>query len=134
MTIGYDPRLPNNYLIDYNNRWQKPGDEAFTNVPSFIYPVPNAVYARNNFYQNSELFVKRADNIRLQDARLSYQWDTQGKKLPFRSIQGYFYANNLNRILWRAADSRYDPDFSGGNSPFATPVPKTWTIGATVNF
>lgn len=125
------------YAAEYYDRWQKPGDEAFTNVPSMSYPVSGSVSLRNLFYQNAEITVKRADNIRLQDVRLAYQWNNAGnRKLPFQSVQFFFYPNNLNWILWRAEDSRYDPDFSGGISTFSTaaPTPKTWTGGITINF
>lgn len=126
----------NSYGIDYYKRWQKPGDEAITNVPSMPYPVPGNVSQRDQFYQFAEIHVKRADNIRLQDVRLSYQWNNKNNsKIPIQSIQFFFYPNNLNLILWRADESRYDPDFSGGSSDIiAGPVPKTWTGGFAVNF
>ena len=39
---------------------------------SMIYPIPAAVSRRDEFYANSEIHVKKGDNIRLQDVRLSY--------------------------------------------------------------
>lgn len=139
-----EPALPLNYTYtyagtsysaDYYRRWQKPGDEAFTNVPSMIYPVPVQVSQRGSFYQFSEIHVKRADNIRIQDVRLSWEWNNRsGKAIPFRSMQLYCYPNNLNIILWRAADSRFDPDFAGGSGDgAAAPAPRTWTMGVTIN-
>lgn len=127
-----------NYAIEYYRRWQKPGDEAFTNVPSMPYPPPttSGLSQRNDFYRYAEIHVKRADNIRLQDVRLSYQWNNKNvKNIPIQSVQFFFYPNNLNIILWRAEDSRFDPDFTGGTvDPTAAPIPKTWTGGVTVNF
>lgn len=122
------------YAADYYQRWQKPGDEAFTNIPSMPYPVGTNVSARNTFYSSSEILVKRADNIRLQDVRLSYQWyNKKAKNILFKSVQFFFYPNNLNLILWRAEDSQYDPDFTGSSGNLV-PTPRTWTGGVTLNF
>lgn len=125
-----------NYPADYYKRWQKPGDENITNVPSFLYPVPSSVSQRAIFYRYSEISVKRGDNIRLQDVRLSYTWQKgRQQNFPIQSINFFFYPNNLNIILWRAEDSIYDPDYSGlGTSPQVFPPVKTWTAGLVINF
>src|SRR5690606_30485382 len=50
-TIGYSDLIQNNRTHeDYYLRWQKPGDELHTNVPSFIYPADSR---RDQFYRNS---------------------------------------------------------------------------------
>lgn len=130
MNLGYSY---SSLTTDYYNRWQSPGDEAFTNIPSFYYPDFSR---RGEFYQYASIHVKRADNIRIQDVSLSWRWDNMGgNKLPFQSVQFSFYPNNLNLILWRATDSRYDPDYTGGASDagFTAPTPKTWAFGMTIN-
>ncbi|SDW03788.1 TonB-linked outer membrane protein, SusC/RagA family [Hydrobacter penzbergensis] len=122
-----------NLSADYEQRWQNPGDERTTNVPSMIYPNNSN---RNAFYAGSEINVLRADNIRLQDIRLQYNW-VPGKtmKMLFSSLQLFAYVNNLNLILWKANKSGWDPDFSGGAAnPLAAPVPVTWTGGININF
>ena len=92
---------------DYQLRWQNPGDELKTSVPSPTYPV-NA--NRNNFYQGASVLVERGDHIRLQDVNLSYVMEKKRfKGLPFNSIQVYTYANNLG-VLWRANKAGIDPD------------------------
>lgn len=137
LNLEYSAQLhSSNYLATYHRRWQKSGDEAFTNVPSLLYPIPSAVAQRSSFYQYAEIHVKRADNIRVQDIRLSWQLDRKvWKNLPFQTMQVFFYPNNLNIILWRADNSDYDPDFSGGiGSGTLGPSPRTWTAGINVNF
>src|SRR5690606_23856177 len=52
---------------DYSKRWQKPGDEQLTTVPSMTYP---AVNNRDRFYAASEPNIIRGDLIRLQDVGL----------------------------------------------------------------
>lgn len=125
-----------NYSADYYRRWQKPGDEASTDVPSMPYPVPAAVSQRNSFYRFAEIHVKKADNLRLQDIRFSYR--ISGSKIRnnlIKNIELFFYANNLNVIIWRAEKSRFDPDFTGGTGdPITGPTPRIWTGGITVNF
>lgn len=110
---------------DYALRWQNPGDELTTNVPS----IPNSTNTnRDNIYRFSEALVKRGDHIRLQDIRVAYKFDrSQWQNLPFRSAEVYFYANNLG-ILWKASDDPIDPDFR-----FMRPL-KSLAAGLRINF
>jgi TonB-linked SusC/RagA family outer membrane protein len=116
---------------DYSLRWQKPGDEQYTTVPSFTFPQDPY---RDQFYQYSEVTVQRGDNIRLQDIRLQYDWSNRDtRKLPFKTLQLFFYANNLNLVLWQKSKSGVDPDFEGGAS-FINPTPVSLTTGFTLGF
>ncbi|MFD2036383.1 SusC/RagA family TonB-linked outer membrane protein [Belliella marina] len=110
---------------DYAQRWQNPGDERTTNVPS----IPNATNAnRDNLYRFSEALVERGDHIRLQDIRIAYNFDrTHWQNLPFRSAELYLYANNLG-IVWKASDDPIDPDFR-----FMRPLTSIAT-GIRINF
>lgn len=120
----YYPGIGN---ADYYQRWQKPGDEKRTNVPSF-----SITGNRYNFYQGSEINVLKGDNIRLQDIRIQYELnEDQLKKLPFNSIQLYLYCSNLG-IIWRANKEGLDPDYSAGNALF--PPPKSFALGMKINF
>lgn len=95
---------------DYLLRWQQPGDELKTNVPSMVYPTTTA---REIGYGYMDIHVEDASHIRLQDAQLSYKLNTQllrSWSLPFRTIQVYAYANNLG-IVWRAGNKSIDPDY-----------------------
>ncbi len=108
-SVDYD-KLLSGYVQhgDYSKRWQQPGDEANTFVPS----MPSAVnYNRTTTYTYSEPLVEKGDNIRLQDVNLSYTLDRSVlPKLPFPRIQIYSYVNNIG-ILWKAASGPIDPDF-----------------------
>lgn len=112
---------------EYVERWKQPGDEMKTNVPSISYP---ANLNRDKFYAQSEINVRRGDNIRLNDARLSYSWNAGKKRLPIKGAQIYFYLNNLNWMIWKASDLKSDPDF-GMN---AMPPTKSGSIGCNLNF
>jgi len=110
---------------DYAKRWQEPGDEAHTDVPSFTYPVNSQ---RDNFYQFSEVNVGRADNIRLQFINLAYNFHPKSTSSVFKSIQLYLNAANLG-IIWRANHWGIDPEYQGTVTP-----PKTYTVGLKANF
>jgi TonB-linked SusC/RagA family outer membrane protein len=116
--------------VEYLQRWQKPGDEKTTNVPSLIYPINTN---RESFYQYSEINVLKGDNIRWQDARLSYTVNnSRNNKMPFKSVQLFLYVNNINLIIWRANRSDLDPDYTFSNS-YMVPPSKSWTIGMNIN-
>lgn len=92
---------------DYVIRWQQPGDERHTVVPS----MPETTNAsRDLFYSNTGAFVERGDHIRLQDINLTYS-------LPVRIAQAtrvkgadvYLFMENLG-VLWKATGLSLDPD------------------------
>lgn len=91
---------------DYALRWQQPGDELRTNVPSIPYPA-NA--NRGVFYRYSEALATKAAFIRLQYITLNYA-------LQKPAIQFYINANNLG-LLWRANHFGIDPEYNNGLPP-----------------
>lgn len=113
---------------DYALRWQQPGDESKTNVPSFIYPFSSS---RDLFYQDAEINVLRADNIKLSDMQLSYRWNAKTKS-PVKAFDVYANVNNINLVLWQKDHSGLDPDYPYSGS-FQFPPPRTWTIGVNLS-
>lgn len=101
---------------DYGRRWQRPGDELFTSVPSV--PVL-ADDRRDGFYSSSAVLVDRGDHIRLQDINISY---TLGKSARWKwlgRMQVYAYANNLG-LLYKRAKGDLDPDYLSFPPPART--------------
>lgn len=99
---------------DYGLRWQKPGDETITHVPSMTYP---ASQLRDEVYQYSNILVEKADHIRLQDIRVSYE--QRFGHSPVHSARYFLMVSNLG-ILWRANKYGIDPDhYSFGEYPSA---------------
>lgn len=109
---------------EYSNRWQKPGDENFTTVPSFQYPLNND---RDNFYSIAEVNVVKGDHIRLRYINLSYNWHNKKAVQPVQ-IQFYVNASNIG-ILWRANKYQVDPDYPGG-----LPQSKSFAAGIKAGF
>ncbi|HAS58280.1 MAG: membrane receptor RagA [Algoriphagus sp.] len=98
---------------DYALRWQNPGDEQITNVPS----IPgNPNLNRDNLYRFSEVLVEKGDHIRFQDINVTYRFADfpGGKKRMLSNLEIYSYINNLG-ILWKASDDPLDPEFRNLN-------------------
>jgi len=111
---------------DYALRWQKPGDESHTTVPSMVYPT---VSNRDLFYSYSDILVERADNIRLEDIRLDYRLDnSQWHSFPFKQITFYVLASNLG-VIWIANKQGIDPYYN--NTPKNS---KMVAFGLNINF
>ncbi|WP_170123327.1 SusC/RagA family TonB-linked outer membrane protein [Pedobacter nutrimenti] len=114
---------------DYALRWQKPGDEYSTNVPSLIYPIDGS---RERFYGGSEILVEKGDHIRLQDLKMSYTFNIQKLKSVFSNLKLYFYASNLGAILWRANKLGLDPDYTGFGG-YSVASPRSYAIGLSAS-
>lgn len=121
---GFDAGSP-----DYEKRWQKPGDELHTNVPSMVYMTTD--HSRDNFYQYSETLIEKGDHIRLQDLQLSYDLTRKSfSHLPLQGIRFYLYADNIG-IIWRANRQGIDPDYA---LPGLIPNPRTLALGIKADF
>lgn len=126
-TIAYESMLTNARAAhpDYMQRWQKPGDEQWTDIPSFTYPV---VSGRESVYTLSDQTLEKGGNIRLQYINLNYRFQSKTKKLPFQQMDLYLNLSNLG-ILWRANDRGIDPNYSQD----AIPAPLSLAFGFRVN-
>jgi hypothetical protein len=111
---------------DFENRWQNPGDENKTSVPSM---PPNTNPNRNTFYAYSDVLIEKGDHLRLQDLQVSYQLNkNETRWLPMNQFRFYVYANNMG-ILWKANHKGIDPDYVSG-----IPNPRTIAAGLRIDF
>ncbi|WP_205514181.1 TonB-dependent receptor plug domain-containing protein [Longitalea arenae] len=108
---------------DFSRRWQQPGDEKTTTVPS----IPVSVepdHNRDIFYNFSSVLVEKADHLRLQNIHLSYDLEGRAlKKGRLRLANIYLNCSNPG-IIWRANKWGIDPDQLSG---YRQPV--LYTIG-----
>ncbi|WP_052496303.1 SusC/RagA family TonB-linked outer membrane protein [Pedobacter lusitanus] len=108
---------------EYANRWQKPGDELTTNVPSAVFTT--STY-RDTFYQFADINVMKGDHIRLQEINLSYginnkpNWFVKNPRI-------YLNVSNLG-IIWKANKFGIDP------SVLDYPHPRSYSFGFSANF
>lgn len=113
---------------EFSERWQNPGDEAYTQVPSM--PLPGTSSTRDFIYQYADINVEKGDHIRFQDINLSYDLlKTKNPWLPFSKATVYGYINNIG-ILWRANKSGTDPDFIYQSYPPS----RTYSLGINLSF
>lgn len=112
---------------DFSNRWISAGDEKRTSVPSMVYPTD---YARDAFYNSSEVLIRKADHIRLSYVNLGYDFTTrQLKRLKLQQLRIYLSAENLG-IIWRENNDRIDPDYLINSIPPG----KAFSIGFQTTF
>lgn len=109
---------------DYGRRWQQPGDEKRTDVPSFIYPVNSS---REAFYAGAEIHVLKGDHIRLQYVSLSYDLRLKNS-VAIKGLQIYTNLANLG-VVWRQNKEGIDPDYIN-----SLPVSTTFTFGIRSSF
>lgn len=111
----------------YSERWQKPGDELITTIPSMPAGINTA---RDSFYNLSTATVQKADNIRLQDISLSYEFGKNVlQHLALSKLQVYLYANNIG-IIWKSTKTGFDPDYP----VFDYPPTRTVAVGVKADF
>jgi hypothetical protein len=108
---------------DYALRWQKPGDEQWTDVPAFTYP--NNLYASELYYISSPL-VESSSQIKLRDIQLSYAL-TALNKVGLKNARIYAYMQNPGTI-WRANKLGLDPEYGE-----AIPDPLSLSLGFNFN-
>jgi TonB-linked SusC/RagA family outer membrane protein len=112
---------------DFDKRWQHPGDEKKTRVPSMP-TLANSNFYRDLFYSYSSDLVQKGDNIRLKDISLAYDFSNWSKlHTPFSHLElyGYYLGNTL---LWKANKMGIDPDYT-----MMRPA-KSFSIGTRMTF
>lgn len=136
---------------DFLNRWRKPGDEATTNVPSYVANQSISSTRRDvNYYRYGDINVVSASFVKLRDITLSYS-------LPkniisrMKADQVSFRVQVSNIMLWKANRYNIDPEFhvaAYGSRVPSTPYLSdpsvntqsyrfgqgTVTVGANINF
>lgn len=103
---------------DYLSRWQRPGDETWTDIPSFEYPVTTQ---RVNLYRSSEMTVERGDHVRLQHVSV-------GRDIRIGAAPSYFkFSGDQLGIIWRRNKKGIDPVYQ--NSHYFPPALWSVTLG-----
>lgn len=126
-SANYDALFNNNVSHrDFQYRWEKAGDEHFTNIPSF--PDLNSPdwQVRDLIYNASAAVIEPGAHIRLRDIRTSFYFNPKNTKT---AVEVFSYLNNIG-LLWKANKHDLDPDY-----PTATFLPpRTVSFGLRFNF
>lgn len=110
----------------YAQRWQKPGDEAFTDVPSLVYPLSQN---RDGFFTASAINVINAGNIRLDYVNLFYRLSPKIKSKQLVQDMQLRLGLQNGMLLWTANKDGIDPDYTTAVSPS-----KLLTLGVNLTF
>ncbi|WP_316837193.1 SusC/RagA family TonB-linked outer membrane protein [Pedobacter nutrimenti] len=121
------PTMDNNYLIA--DRWKKPGDEAYTDIPVM---APTDL-TRTLVIQNSSNSIVSADNIRLREVQLGYE-------LPEKLLKGSFIKTMSistemeNIALWTRNKLGVDPNAISSTGIMSTSLPKQYVLSLNMSF
>ncbi|MBB6502384.1 SusC/RagA family TonB-linked outer membrane protein [Pedobacter cryoconitis] len=119
------------------SRWEMPGDELKTNVPSILdalaqVPFRN-IYAYNNYNYSTER-VADGGFIRMKQIILSYNVPARfSQKLGFTNSSISVVGNNLFLIYSDKKLNGQDPEFFGTGG-VALPIPRQFTLSLKVGF
>lgn len=139
----YAGRLPSssslagqNQPVSFLDRWKQPGDEAFTDVPSFVadYGI-NYTRRKTNYYTRGDNTVVSADFIKLRDITLSY--DLPAAALRFLKMQrASVFTQATNFMVWKANKYGIDPEFHEPSGGFRTlpPYKHGYSLGLNLSF
>ena len=116
---------------DYTDRWQKPGDENSTYIPSNTFTTN---YNRDAFYNGSSVLVEKGDHIRMQYVTFNYQFNPNKYVITprlFQDLNLFINVSNLG-IVWRANKKGIDPDYNLGQNTWRPPT--SYTVGLRAKF
>lgn len=116
------PMLNNNYsgaLGDYVtdiavvnkdivNRWQQPGDEAFTNIPRVVYEYESDFISDSrDIYSYADINILDASNVRLSNVSLGYQMPKEVvKRVNLQDVRFNLNAENVFTLA-KSKDAKY---------------------------
>ncbi|WDF64494.1 SusC/RagA family TonB-linked outer membrane protein [Flavobacterium sp. KACC 22763] len=122
---GYvtDITVVNNHIRD---RWQQPGDEAFTNVPRVVYEYESDFSSDSRtIYSYADINILDASNIRLSNVSLAYQMPKElMKRVKLDGVRFNLNAENVFTVA-KSRDAKFL--LNGFQSP-------SFVFGVNVNF
>ncbi|MDE5421960.1 SusC/RagA family TonB-linked outer membrane protein [Ancylomarina sp. DW003] len=116
---------------DYDKRWQKAGDEAYTDVPVLPANFSNIGRYFGSYSSNSSHLVESASHIRFREVILSYNLPKEWlKSVGIKGLTIGTQARNLGVITFN--DSGIDPENIPSLGGYGTPKPEyTFSLKAT---
>lgn len=125
-----------NISSSFADRWKQPGDEAITNIPSYV-ADEEVTYSRRDvtYYTLADINVVSASFAKIRDLTLSYELPEN--LLRHLKVEGVsFSLQATNFMLWRANKIDLDPEYQSFDSGAgALPQSKhSYSLGLNVNF
>ena len=117
---------------EFNNRWIKPGDEKFTNIPVIAsrQQLNNLAYLSRAYqsYNYSTARVAKGDFIRMKEISLAYEFPkTITQALNIANLSLKLQATNIFLLYADKKLNGQDPEFFNAGG-VATPMPKQFTL------
>ncbi len=117
---------------EFNNRWIKPGDEKYTNIPVIASRQQlNNIADLDRAYQSynySTARVAKGDFIRMKEISLAYEFPkTLTQPLHLSNLSLKLQATNLFLLYADKKLNGQDPEFFNAGG-VATPMPKQFTL------
>jgi TonB-linked SusC/RagA family outer membrane protein len=107
---GFNAIYTGNINSEFVNRWKKPGDEAFTDIPAYTTAPVSASRGSMSYYMNADKNVLDASYIKLRDITLAYNLPKSLlEKLKVNAVT--FRVQLSNIMLWKANSYGIDPEF-----------------------
>ncbi|WP_316836507.1 SusC/RagA family TonB-linked outer membrane protein [Pedobacter nutrimenti] len=123
-----------NLTTDFLNRWKQPGDEKFTNIPSYVAGFDS--FRRNtDYYTKADINVVSASYAKIRDITLSYSLpENLLRKVKIKSASLSFQVTNF--MVWKANDRGIDPEAIDLNSGIVTKPPfrHSYNISTNITF
>lgn len=135
VSIGFTNNTNVGRSGDLAERWMKPGDEAFTNVPGLYFGANSNYNQSLGRYTESDYLIRSRSNIHLQQIMLSYSLPKRiTDKLGIKRLSFSAVARNLG-LIWAANKENFDPDYlyTTGNTYQLAPVP-SFSFRTGLNF
>lgn len=114
----------NNLPKDLVNRWRKPGDEKYTNIPSLpakgleTYTLPTATVYSHRMYNYSDIRVVNASYLRCNSISLSYNL-SKGWIKKFAQNMGFMLSVSNPFMIVSKDFKGKDPEVATGSQPLS---------------
>ena len=122
--VGGSPN--GNVPADFNDRWQKPGDEKYTDIPALPSSADKSATGYL-YYRDAGKFAGNASHIRLSQVNLGYSLDRKWlSRFGINDLQIVLQADNL--AVWSFNKWKVDPE-----SAFI-PMTPAYTLNVSISF
>jgi len=128
--------LGGNINEDFAQRWKQPGDEAHTDIPSYVANIGIDGSRRNtDYYTLADINVVSASYVKLRDVTLGYDFSPR----ILRSLHvdaARVYAQSGNFMIWKANKYGIDPEYQSFSQGMRSVPDFThpFTLGLNVTF
>jgi len=120
----------------FNNRWKKPGDEAFTDIPAYVSNINDSYNRRDlNYYFKGDVNVVSASYIKLRDITMSYSIPSSMlRHLKMQAVNVFVQATNF--MIWKNNDLGIDPEFQNlsAGTRNIPPFKHSFSVGTNITF